>query len=100
MPVVKRGLVAPQNTFLENVIRRCNNSGMFSVLYHSKNCRQTMCEEIFLKTKLSLLESKLKIIRYCGFRIIYKESSKNVSATATERNHQPFDVKLLITRCY
>lgn len=27
MPVGKRGLVAPQNTFLENVIRRCNNAG-------------------------------------------------------------------------
>lgn len=26
MPGAKRGLVAPQNTFLENVIRRCNNS--------------------------------------------------------------------------
>ncbi len=26
MPGAKRGLVAPQNTFLENVIRRCNAS--------------------------------------------------------------------------
>jgi len=29
MPVAKRGLVAPQNTFLENVIRRCNSAGIF-----------------------------------------------------------------------
>lgn len=29
MPGAKRGLVAPQNTFLENVIRRCNNSSEF-----------------------------------------------------------------------
>ncbi|KJH45599.1 hypothetical protein DICVIV_08369 [Dictyocaulus viviparus] len=28
MPVAKRGLVAPQNTFLENVIRRCNNTDL------------------------------------------------------------------------
>jgi hypothetical protein len=26
MPVVRRGLVAPQNTFLENIVRRCNGS--------------------------------------------------------------------------
>ena len=25
MPGGRRGLVAPQNTFLENIIRRCNN---------------------------------------------------------------------------
>lgn len=28
MVVAKRGLVAPQNTFLENVVRRCNNTGL------------------------------------------------------------------------
>jgi hypothetical protein len=26
MPGTRRGLVAPQNTFLENIIRRCNGS--------------------------------------------------------------------------
>ena len=28
MPVTRRGLVAPQNTFLENIVRRCNGSRM------------------------------------------------------------------------
>uniref|UniRef100_A0A915IC73 PAS domain-containing protein n=1 Tax=Romanomermis culicivorax TaxID=13658 RepID=A0A915IC73_ROMCU len=36
MPGAKRGLVAPQNTFLENVIRRSNNSELF------KNAKSTM----------------------------------------------------------
>jgi hypothetical protein len=26
MPGTRRGLVAPQNTFLENIVRRCNGS--------------------------------------------------------------------------
>ncbi|CAG9534253.1 unnamed protein product [Cercopithifilaria johnstoni] len=36
MPVVKRGLVAPQNTFLENVIRRCNNSDTSFILANAQ----------------------------------------------------------------
>nr|AXS78242.1 Potassium voltage-gated channel subfamily H member 1 [Anisakis simplex] len=36
MPVAKRGLVAPQNTFLENVIRRCNNADCSFVLANAQ----------------------------------------------------------------
>lgn len=36
MVVAKRGLVAPQNTFLENVIRRCNNSDVNFVLANAQ----------------------------------------------------------------
>ncbi|PAV61500.1 hypothetical protein WR25_11331 isoform C [Diploscapter pachys] len=36
MPVAKRGLVAPQNTFLENVIRRCNNADTSFVLANAQ----------------------------------------------------------------
>ncbi|KAF8386411.1 egl-2 [Pristionchus pacificus] len=36
MPVAKRGLVAPQNTFLENVIRRCNNADTSFILANAQ----------------------------------------------------------------
>ncbi|CAB3397957.1 unnamed protein product [Caenorhabditis bovis] len=36
MPVGKRGLVAPQNTFLENVIRRCNNADTSFILANAQ----------------------------------------------------------------
>jgi hypothetical protein len=37
MPVTRRGLVAPQNTFLENIVRRCNGSRMrFLLIVYSK----------------------------------------------------------------
>ncbi|KAK0411630.1 hypothetical protein QR680_005757 [Steinernema hermaphroditum] len=36
MPVAKRGLVAPQNTFLENVIRRCNNADCSFILANAQ----------------------------------------------------------------
>ncbi|KAI6237630.1 PAS fold and Ion transport and Cyclic nucleotide-binding domain containing protein [Aphelenchoides besseyi] len=36
MPVHKRGLVAPQNTFLENVIRRCNNTDCSFILANAQ----------------------------------------------------------------
>ncbi|KAE9415870.1 hypothetical protein Angca_006949 [Angiostrongylus cantonensis] len=36
MPVAKRGLVAPQNTFLENVIRRCNNTDTSFILANAQ----------------------------------------------------------------
>uniref|UniRef100_A0A914YXX0 PAS domain-containing protein n=1 Tax=Panagrolaimus superbus TaxID=310955 RepID=A0A914YXX0_9BILA len=36
MVVAKRGLVAPQNTFLENVIRRCSNSDCSFILANAQ----------------------------------------------------------------
>ncbi|KAI6225500.1 PAS fold and Ion transport and Cyclic nucleotide-binding domain containing protein [Aphelenchoides fujianensis] len=36
MVVAKRGLVAPQNTFLENVIRRCNNTDCSFILANAQ----------------------------------------------------------------
>uniref|UniRef100_A0A914CJQ5 Uncharacterized protein n=1 Tax=Acrobeloides nanus TaxID=290746 RepID=A0A914CJQ5_9BILA len=36
MVVAKRGLVAPQNTFLENVIRRCNNTDCVFILANAQ----------------------------------------------------------------
>jgi PAS domain-containing protein len=36
MVVAKRGLVAPQNTFLENVVRRCNNSDCSFILANAQ----------------------------------------------------------------
>ncbi|VDK27774.1 unnamed protein product, partial [Gongylonema pulchrum] len=36
MPVAKRGLVAPQNTFLENVIRRCNSADTSFILANAQ----------------------------------------------------------------
>uniref|UniRef100_A0A915C2F1 Uncharacterized protein n=1 Tax=Parascaris univalens TaxID=6257 RepID=A0A915C2F1_PARUN len=36
MPVAKRGLVAPQNTFLENVIRRCNSADCSFILANAQ----------------------------------------------------------------
>lgn len=31
MGASRRGLVAPQNTFLENIVRRCNGSRNYSI---------------------------------------------------------------------
>uniref|UniRef100_A0A915DA47 Cyclic nucleotide-binding domain-containing protein n=1 Tax=Ditylenchus dipsaci TaxID=166011 RepID=A0A915DA47_9BILA len=36
MVVAKRGLVAPQNTFLENVVRRCNNTDSSFILANAQ----------------------------------------------------------------
>lgn len=36
MVVAKRGLVAPQNTFLENVVRRCNNTDCSFILANAQ----------------------------------------------------------------
>ncbi|CAJ0581870.1 unnamed protein product, partial [Mesorhabditis spiculigera] len=36
MTVAKRGLIAPQNTFLENVIRRCNNTDTCFILANAQ----------------------------------------------------------------
>uniref|UniRef100_A0A914VCK9 Uncharacterized protein n=1 Tax=Plectus sambesii TaxID=2011161 RepID=A0A914VCK9_9BILA len=51
MPVAKRGLVAPQNTFLENVIRRCNNADCSFILANAQIVEYPIvyCNEGFSK---------------------------------------------------
>lgn len=34
MPGGRRGLVAPQNTFLENIIRRSNSQRKYNIFFH------------------------------------------------------------------
>uniref|UniRef100_A0AC35GLB5 LOV domain-containing protein n=1 Tax=Panagrolaimus sp. PS1159 TaxID=55785 RepID=A0AC35GLB5_9BILA len=51
MVVAKRGLVAPQNTFLENVIRRCNNTDCSFILANAQIIEYPIvyCNEGFSK---------------------------------------------------
>lgn len=45
MPVGRRGLVVPQNTFLENVVRRSNGLRKYSFVV--ENCKQNLLLTLF-----------------------------------------------------
>lgn len=64
MPGGRRGLVAPQNTFLENIIRRCSSQrkykSQFSTYIHIYFCR--FIEIVNLMEKVKMLKVEAYIV--------------------------------------
>jgi hypothetical protein len=75
MPGTRRGLVAPQNTFLENIVRRCNGSRKkrenlpFFLIINSFN--SSIVYEI---NQLLIMFSNVKFIRFIMSIIITKKN--------------------------
>uniref|UniRef100_A0A0K0DBB1 PAS domain-containing protein n=1 Tax=Angiostrongylus cantonensis TaxID=6313 RepID=A0A0K0DBB1_ANGCA len=86
MPVAKRGLVAPQNTFLENVIRRCNNTDTSFILANAQVVDYPIvyCNDGFSK-----------LVGYSRAEIMQKPCSSNPSVDT--RNLEAFMSSKLYT---
>ncbi|CAG0879663.1 unnamed protein product, partial [Darwinula stevensoni] len=59
MPTGRRGLVAPQNTFLENIIRRSNS--LRRIVHFRAQCKIFVMKCLKLRRRLVTRESKASI---------------------------------------
>ncbi|CAJ0939151.1 unnamed protein product, partial [Mesorhabditis belari] len=81
MTVAKRGLIAPQNTFLENVIRRCNNTDTCFILANAQIVDYPIvyCNDGFSKL---VGYSRAEIMQKpCSLSFMYGDHSELASVT-------------------
>lgn len=63
MPGSRRGLVAPQNTFLESIIRKCSGAREYSIDFLRRSFIDVLCRESIRREKRNSVSHRSRLLK-------------------------------------